>query len=159
MEETQQEVLQDLWSKYYPDCSLEIQADSIGTLATKIRSDESTDADVVIGGLFAADGDSYHDILQPYTAACDEEQDYHDAAGYYTFYDVQVMCLAVNPELRDELGIRIEAMKISFSRNWKARSLSQHRMLLPLDIVSCRLYWQQWVTALTMRKAGITLKS
>ncbi|MGO4947043.1 extracellular solute-binding protein [Blautia sp. Sow4_E7] len=108
MEETQQQVLQDLWSKYYPDCSLEIQADSIGTLATKIRSDESTDADVVIGGLFAADGDSYHDILQPYTAACDEEQDYHDAAGYYTFYDVQVMCLAVNPELRDELGIKIE---------------------------------------------------
>lgn len=30
------------------------------------------------------------------------------AAGYYTFYDVQVMCLAVNPELRDELGIKIE---------------------------------------------------
>lgn len=108
MEETQQEVLQEIWSKYYPDCSLEIQADSIGTLATKIRSDESTDADVVIGGLFAADGDSYHDILQPYTAACDEEQGYHDEAGYYTFYDVQVMCLAVNPDLRDELGIKIE---------------------------------------------------
>ena len=33
MEETQQEVLQELWNKYYPDCELEIQADSIGTLA------------------------------------------------------------------------------------------------------------------------------
>ncbi len=107
MEETQQEVLQELWSKYYPDCELEIQADSIGTLATKIRSDESTDADVVIGGMFAADGDSYHDILQPYTAACDQEQNYHDESGYYTFYDVQVMCLVVNPDLRDDLGIEI----------------------------------------------------
>ena len=108
MEETQQEVLQEIWSKYYPNCELEIQADSIGTLATTIRSDETTDADVVIGGLFAADGDSYHDILQPYTAACDEEQGYHDAAGYYTFYDVQLMCLVVNPQLRDELGIEIK---------------------------------------------------
>ena len=74
MEETQQIVLQELWSKYYPDCELEIQADSIGTLATKIRSDESTD----------------------------------DESGYYTFYDVQLMCLVVNPDLRDELGIEIK---------------------------------------------------
>lgn len=107
MEETQQEVLQKLWSKYYPNCEMEIQADSVGTLATRIRGDEDCDADVVIGGMFAADGDMYHDILQPYTAACDEEQLYHDDAGYYTFYDVQVMCLVVNPELRDEMGIEI----------------------------------------------------
>lgn len=107
MEETQQQVLSDIWKKYYPDCELEIQADSVGTLATRIRSDESCDADVVIGGMFAADGDTYHDILQPYTGACDEEQLYHDDAGYYNFYDVQVMCLVVNPALRDELGIEI----------------------------------------------------
>ena len=107
MEETQQQVLNDIWKKYYPDCELEIQADSVGTLATRIRSDESCDADVVIGGMFAADGDTYHDILQPYTGACDKEQLYHDDAGYYNFYDVQVMCLVVNPALRDELGIEI----------------------------------------------------
>lgn len=107
MEETQQQVLSDIWKKYYPDCELEIQADSVGTLATRIRSDESCDADVVIGGMFAADGDTYHDILQPYTGACDSEQLYHDEAGYYNFYDVQVMCLVVNPALRDELGIEI----------------------------------------------------
>ena len=104
MEETQQEVLVDLWSKYYPDCEIEIQADSVGTLATRIRGDEQCDADVVIGGMFAADGDTYHDILQPYTAACDAEQLYHYPAGYYTFYDVQLMCLVVNPDLRDQLG-------------------------------------------------------
>lgn len=107
MEETQQQVLSDIWKKYYPDCELEIQADSVGTLATRIRSDESCDADVVIGGMFAADGDTYHDILQPYTGACDSEQLYHDEAGYYNFYDVQVMCLVVNPTLRDELGVEI----------------------------------------------------
>lgn len=107
MEETQQQVLNDIWKKYYPDCELEIQADSVGTLATRIRSDESCDADVVIGGMFAADGDTYHDILQPYTGACDSEQLYHDEAGYYNFYDVQVMCLVVNPTLRDELGVEI----------------------------------------------------
>lgn len=107
MEETQQELLKDIWNKYYPNCKMEIQADSIGTLATRIRGDQSSDADVVIGGLFEADGDSYHDILQPYTSVCDEEQLYHDASGYYTYFDVQVMSLVVNPRLRDELGIEI----------------------------------------------------
>ena len=108
MEETQQEVLVDLWSKYYPDCEIEIQADSVGTLATRIRGDEQCDADVVIGGMFAADGDTYHDILQPYTAACDAEQLYHDETGYYTFYDVQVMCLIVNTALEAQLGVEIK---------------------------------------------------
>lgn len=107
MEETQQEVLTDLWNKYYPDCEIEIQADSVGTLATRIRGDEQCDADVVIGGMFAADGETYHDILQPYTAACDAEQLYHDASGYYTFYDVQVMCLIVNTALESQLGVEI----------------------------------------------------
>jgi len=105
--ETEQEALKSLWSKYYPDCKIEIQSDSVGTLATRIRSDESCNADVVIGGMFAADGETYHDILQPYTAACNDEQLYTDPAGYYTFYDVQLMCLVVNPDLRDELGIEI----------------------------------------------------
>jgi iron(III) transport system substrate-binding protein len=107
MEETQQTALINLWNKYYPNSRVEIQADSVGTLATRIRSDEQNDADVVIGGMFAADGDTYHDILQPYTAVNDAEQLYHDESGYYTFYDVQVMSLVVNPELRDELGIEI----------------------------------------------------
>ncbi len=107
MEETKQEVLEELRSKYYPDCEIEIQADSVGTLATRIRGDEQCDADVVIGGMFAADGDTYHDILQPYTAACDAEQLYHDPAGYYTFYDVQVMCLIVNTALESQLGVTI----------------------------------------------------
>ena len=107
MEETQQVALQDIWNKYYPNCKIKIQADSVGTLATRIRGDQSCNADVVIGGLFQADGDMYHDILQPYTAACDKEQSYHDKSGYYTYYDVQVMCLVVNPELRDKLGIKI----------------------------------------------------
>lgn len=111
MEETQQKALLELWNKYYPNSEIEIQADSVGTLATRIRSDKNNDADVVIGGLFQADGDEYHDILQPYTAVNDDEQDYHDDSGYYTYYDVQVMSLVVNPKLRDELGVEIKGYK------------------------------------------------
>lgn len=107
MGEMEQQNLRNLWGKYYPDCKIEIQADSVGTLATRIRSDESCDADVVVGGLFAADGTTYHDILQPYSPVCNDELLYVDQAGYYTMYDVQVMCLVVNPTLRDELGIEI----------------------------------------------------
>lgn len=108
LEETQQEALKILWERYYPDAKLEIQSDSVGTLATRIRSDGSSDADVILGGLFEADGDTYHDILQPYTATNDDEQNYHDPTGYYTYFDVQIMSLIVNPQLRDELGIEIE---------------------------------------------------
>lgn len=107
MEETQQEALKTLWEKYYPESQLEIQADSVGTLATRIRGDGDSDADVIIGGLFAADGDIYHDILQPYTPTNEEELNYTDDSGYYTFFDVQIMSLIVNPELRDELGVEI----------------------------------------------------
>lgn len=111
MEETQQQSLIKIWNKYYPNSKIEIQADSVGTLATRIRGDESNDADVVIGGLFAADGDTYHDILQPYTAVNAEEQNYNDPSGYYTFYDVQLMSLVVNPQLADDLGVEIKGYK------------------------------------------------
>ena len=107
MEETQQDALKALWTKYYPESKLEIQADSVGTLATRIRGDGQSDADVIIGGLFAADGDIYHDILQPYRPQNEKELAYTDDAGYYTFFDVQIMSLVVNPALRDELGVEI----------------------------------------------------
>lgn len=105
--ESQQKALLELWAKYYPDCSLELQTDSIGTLATRIRSNESSDVDVVCGGFFATDGDSYQDILQPYTAACSEEQLFSDPDGYYTYFDVQLMSLIVNNAELEKLGIEI----------------------------------------------------
>ena len=108
MDATQQDILLDEWNRLYPGCKIEIVADSVGTLATKIRSDATSGADVVIGGMFAADGDKYHDILQPYTSVNDTEQDFHDPTGYYTFYDVQVMCLVVNPDVLKELGVTVE---------------------------------------------------
>lgn len=105
--ESQQEALKELWARYYPDCSLELQTDSIGTLATRIRSNESSNVDVVCGGFFATDGTSYQDILQPYTAACAAEQLYTDPDGYYTYFDVQLMCLIVNNAELDKLGVQI----------------------------------------------------
>lgn len=105
--ESQQEGLREMWEKYYPDCEIEFQTDSIGTLATRIRSDESSDVDVVCGGFFATDGDSYRDILQPYTAACADEALFTDPEGYYTYFDTQVMCLVVNNAAVEELGIEI----------------------------------------------------
>jgi len=107
MEETQQDILLGLWNQIYPKCKVEIVADSVGTLATKIRSDATSGADVVIGGMFAADGTKYHDILQPYTSTLDKEQGFHDPSGYYTFYDVQVMCLVVNPNVLKDLGVTV----------------------------------------------------
>lgn len=74
MEETQQDVLREIWNKYYPNCKIEIQADSVGTLITRIRGDKASKADVIIGGLFESDGSMYHDILEPYTSICDRDE-------------------------------------------------------------------------------------
>ncbi len=112
MEETQQQTLRKLWQQYYPNCKIEFQSDSVGTLITRLQSESNAPvADVLIGGLFEADGDKYHDVLQRYTAANDAEQNYHDPAGYYTLYDVQVMCLIVNKDILNELGIEVKGYK------------------------------------------------
>ncbi len=111
MEQTQQDILVDLWKNIYPNCDVEIVANSVGTLATKIRSDETSGADVVIGGMFAADGTKYRDILQKYISTLDNETPFHDASGYYTFYDIQVMCLVINPEVLADLGVSVKGYK------------------------------------------------
>jgi iron(III) transport system substrate-binding protein len=109
MEETQQESLRKIWSKYYPNSKLQFQSDSIGTLVTRLKSESSAPvADVLIGGLFEADGTKYHDVLQPYTSVNDAQLNYHDKSGYYTLYDVQVMCLIVNKDLTKKLGVEIK---------------------------------------------------
>ena len=64
MEETQQDVLREIWNKYYPNCRIEIQADSVGTLVTRIRGDKASKADVIIGGLFESDGSM--NLILPY---------------------------------------------------------------------------------------------
>lgn len=143
MEETQQKVLKELWSKYYPKCEMKVQADSVGTLATKIRGDQSSNADVVIGGLFQADGSTYQDILQKYTAACDKEQAYHDPDGYYTYYDVQVMCLVVNPSLRDQLGVKIEGYQDLLNPKLKGK-------IILADPNASSSGWRQLQTILTV---------
>ncbi len=112
MEETQQETLRTLWQQYYPNCKIEFQSDSVGTLITRLQSESNAPvADVLIGGLFEADGSKYHEVLQPYTAVNDAEQNYHDPAGYYTLYDVQVMCLITNEDILKELGIEVNGYK------------------------------------------------
>jgi iron(III) transport system substrate-binding protein len=109
MEETQQESLRKLWNQYYPNSKLQFQSDSIGTLVTRLKSEASAPvADVLIGGLFEADGTKYQDVLQPYTSVNDSQLNYHDKSGYYTLYDVQVMCLIVNKDLAKNLGVQVK---------------------------------------------------
>lgn len=143
MDESQQEILLDEWAKLYPNCEIDIVADSVGTLATKIRSDETSGADVVIGGMFAADGDRYHDILQPYVSVLDDEQGYHDPAGYYTFYDVQVMCLVVNPEVLDELGVDVKGYQDLLQPELKGK-------ILLADPAAASSGWRQLQTILAV---------
>ena len=109
MEETQQEALRSVWESLYPNCAIEFQNDSIGTLMTRVQSESANPvADVIAGGLFETDGSRFHDLLQPYVAVNDADQNFHDKSGYYTLFDVQVMCLVTNRDIEEELGIEIK---------------------------------------------------
>lgn len=109
MDEGQQQVVEDVWNAHYPNCQIEWLSDSLGTLMTKIETEASNPyADIVLGGLFQSDDDSYYKNLEQYTASNADEQTITDPNGYYTYLDIQYMCLVVNTELEEELGVDIQ---------------------------------------------------
>lgn len=110
MDEGQMKVVEDVFNKHYPDCQIEWLSDSIGTLMTKIQSEASApQADAVVGGLFQSDDDRYYSLLEKYKASNFDEQAFQDKNGYYSFQDVQYMCLIVNTDLEKKLGVKIES--------------------------------------------------
>lgn len=110
MDDGQQQVVEDVWYNHYPDCTIEWLSDSLGTLMTKVQTEASNPyADVILGGLFQSDDDSYYENLEPYTAVNANEQTVIDPNGYYTYLDMQYMCLVVNTDLEEELGVEINS--------------------------------------------------
>ncbi len=110
LDDAQQQTVEAIWYKYYPDCTIEWISDSVGKLVARARSEINNPyADVLMGGLFESDGTVYHDILQPYTSTIADELTVTDPYGYYTMFDIQYMALVVNEELEAELGLKIES--------------------------------------------------
>ncbi|MGI5092238.1 extracellular solute-binding protein [Treponema socranskii] len=140
-EETQQQIILDLWNKLYPKCKVEIVADSVGTLVTKIRADASSKADCIVGGMFAADGTKYHDVLQPYTSTVENEQLFHDKSGYYTYWDVQLMCLVVNPKILKNLGVTVKGYQDCLNPKLKGK-------IILADPAAASSGWRQLQTML-----------
>ena len=110
LDDAQQQTVEAIWYKYYPDCTIEWISDSVGKLIARARSEANNPyADVLMGGLFESDGTVYHDILQPYTSTIADELTVTDPYGYYTMFDIQYMALVVNKDLEAELGIEINS--------------------------------------------------
>lgn len=108
LDDPQQQTVEAIWYKYYPDCTIEWISDSVGKLIARARGEvNNPQADVIMGGLFESDGTTYHDVLQPYTPINSDELKL-DPYGYYLLFDVQYMALVVNEELEAELGLTID---------------------------------------------------
>ena len=105
----EQDNVQEEFTKLYPNCTIQYQADSVGTLVTKVRSDENSDADIIAGGMFASDGTENEDILQTYTSWQENNGQliYLDDTHLKTHIDIQEMCICVNPDLAEEAGVEI----------------------------------------------------
>ena len=109
LDDPQQQTVEAIWYKYYPDCTIEWISDSVGKLIARARGEvNNPQADVIMGGLFESDGTVYHDVLQQYTPTIADELSKIDPYGYYTFFDIQYMALVVNEELEAELGLTID---------------------------------------------------
>lgn len=110
MDDAQQTIVEEVWYNHYPDCEIEWLNDSVGTLMTKIETEASNPyADVLLGGLFESDDDSYHKNLDKYIPENVDELIVTDPNGYYTYLDIQVMALIVNTELEKQLGVEINS--------------------------------------------------
>ena len=108
LDDPQQATVENIWYKYYPNCTIEWISDSVGKLIARARSEANNpQADVIFGGLFESDGTLYHDVLQPYTPTIADELSKVDPYGYYCLFDVQYMALVVNKDLEAELGLNI----------------------------------------------------
>jgi iron(III) transport system substrate-binding protein len=110
MLQDEQDRIQEYFGQLYPDCTVQFQADSVGTLVTKVRSDSNSDCDVIAGGMFASDGTSNEDILQTYTTWQEENDQltYVDDTHLKTYIDIQEMCIVVNPSLAEDAGVEIK---------------------------------------------------
>lgn len=109
LDDAQQATVEEIWYKYYPDCTIEWISDSVGKLIARARGERSNpQADVIMGGLFESDGTMFHDVLEQYTPSIADELMLLDPYGYYSFFDIQYMAFVVNNELLEELGIKIE---------------------------------------------------
>ena len=109
MDDGQQAVVEEIWYGVYPDCQIEWIKDSLGTLISRVRNESANpQADVICGGLFQTDGDAYWDCFDQYTPVNYDEQTVVDENHYYAMQDTQYMCLIVNTELEEKLGVTIE---------------------------------------------------
>ncbi len=110
MDEGQQLLMEDVWNRFYPNCTIEWISDSIGTLVTRAANESAKPvADIILGGLFESDDESYLGVFEKYTPVNIDEQTVVDPRGYYVYLDIQYMCLIVNEDLEKELGITINS--------------------------------------------------
>lgn len=105
------EVFLEIFNEKYPNVEVEFINDSLGALLARVEAEkENPQADVIFGGLSQTDGDANYHLLQPYTPAyadvCGIESD-----GYYTYFTYQYVCLIVNTELLEELGVEVKGYK------------------------------------------------
>ena len=91
--------------------------------------------------MFAADGTKYHDVLQPYTSTVENEQLFHDKSGYYTYWDIQLMCLVVNPKIFKKLGVTVKGYQDCLNPKLKGK-------IILADPAAASSGWRQLQTML-----------
>lgn len=110
LDDAQQATVETIWYKYYPDCRIEWITDSVGKLIARARGEiNNPQVDVIMGGLFESDGNTFHDVLQPYIPTIADELSKLDPYGYYSFFDEQYMAFVVNNELLKEIGVDVKS--------------------------------------------------
>lgn len=96
----------------FPGIDIEVVNGSAGELTTRIQSEKGNpQGDMMWGGLDVADGDKYSDIFEHWLSDYEDSvlPAYQSPNGFYNVDHLSTAAFAVNKDMEDELGIKIES--------------------------------------------------
>lgn len=100
------------FNEVYPDVEIELVNGTIGELIARVQGEKDAPmGDIVYGGLSSTDGMKYEDLFEKYVSSHDAELIAPSINGMYNCYNLSVVCLAVNTDLEQELGLDIRTYK------------------------------------------------
>lgn len=108
--EADNESLIEGFNELYPDVNIEIVQGNQGEGIARVQAEaDNPTIDVFYTGINDTDGDAYKDLFEQYVSPNDTDNpEAYRSNGYYNYCMVSTVCICVNTELADELGVEIK---------------------------------------------------
>lgn len=126
MTESDLQTFQDVMGEKFPDLNIEVVNGTAGELTTRMAAEKNNpQADMMWGGLDAADGDMHKDIFEAWLSDSEDKvpEKYKSPNGFYNMDHLSTAAFAVNPKLAKDLGVEIKGYKDLLNPKLKGKIL------------------------------------